>query len=445
MINKEQYYIEYCKNLIEKKLNWNESTFWKQRDFEYLKEQIFEDTGILLSLSTLKRLWKKEYESTPHPSTLDALAIFTGCKNWNDFKAQNPAGKLENLSESVANEEKENPVNESGKTDEIPRRIPLILRFNTVFSAFVGIIVIFLVIVFIKPGRSGDDFEDIVFTGKKALAKGLPNTVIFKYDVSKLRTDNIQLQQSWDNRKRIDLPKNENYYTTVYYYPGSHKAKLVVDGQIVKQNNIHITTDGWMAVLRYSLSDEVPVYIPDECIYEGERLYVSPEILTDRIDIERKEYLISFYNVDDFGDINGDNFSLETHVKNDISEGGMTGQYVSIVIMCENGRHIIPLAHPGCVGNIGVKFQDKTFMGTNNDLSSFGCELSEWNKVSCKVKDKNAQIFLNEKSVFGITYSKDSGRIIGLNFVFYGCGSVKYVKLQDAEDKTVFEDDFIRG
>ncbi|MFC1725363.1 hypothetical protein ACFL4T_07025 [candidate division KSB1 bacterium] len=445
MINGEQDYIERCKNLIEKKLNWSDSRFWKQRDYEYLKEMIFEETGILLSLSTLKRLWKKEYESTPHPSTLDSLAVFIGCKNWNDFKAQIPERIPDNVNAHIEEKSEQNDLgNLSDAVEEVPGKKPLIFRFNTVFSAFIGIIAIFLVIIFIKPGQSGDNFDDILFTSKKAVSSGLPNTVIFNYDISKIKTDNVQIQQSWNDRKRVGLPKDENYYSSVYYFPGFHKAKLVVDGEIVKQHNLHITTDGWLGILRYSLKDEIPVYIPKEYIFQGDRLYVSPETLADKIDIVKNEYLLSFYNVGDFGDITGDNFSLEARVKNDLSEGAMTGQYVNIIVMCENGRHIIPLAHPGCVGNIGVKFLEKTLKGTNNDLSAFGCDLSDWNDLRCTVKEKQAKVFLNDKSVFEISYNNEAGRIIGLHFAFYGCGSVQNIKLLDTDKQIVYEDNFVR-
>ena len=47
-----------------------------------------EKSGIKLSLSTLKRLWKKDYDQTPHPSTLQALVSLLGYKDWQEFKLQ---------------------------------------------------------------------------------------------------------------------------------------------------------------------------------------------------------------------------------------------------------------------------------------------------------------------------------------------------------------------
>jgi hypothetical protein len=84
----EKEYIEECKRLIEEKFHFihgsapdkNGNGSLRQRDLEYLADSIEEHSGIKLSLSTLKRLWKKDYDQTPHPSTLDALISILGIK-----------------------------------------------------------------------------------------------------------------------------------------------------------------------------------------------------------------------------------------------------------------------------------------------------------------------------------------------------------------------------
>ena len=58
----------------------------RQRDLEGLADAIEEKSGIKLSLSTLKRLWKEDFDQTPHPSTLQALVSILGYKDWQDFK-----------------------------------------------------------------------------------------------------------------------------------------------------------------------------------------------------------------------------------------------------------------------------------------------------------------------------------------------------------------------
>ena len=81
-------YIARCKRLIEEKFHFEkENGTLRQRDLEYLADCIEENSGIKLSLSTLKRLWKKDYDQTPHPSTLQALISVLGYNDWHDFKS----------------------------------------------------------------------------------------------------------------------------------------------------------------------------------------------------------------------------------------------------------------------------------------------------------------------------------------------------------------------
>ncbi len=89
MNHSEREYITLCKQLIAEKLHFeNDSGTLRQRDLEYLADSIEEKSGIKLSLSTLKRLWKKDYDQTPHPSTLQALVSVLGYKDWQEFKLQ---------------------------------------------------------------------------------------------------------------------------------------------------------------------------------------------------------------------------------------------------------------------------------------------------------------------------------------------------------------------
>lgn len=85
-MNKEATQLERCRQFIEEKLDWGDSTRWQNQDFETLSGLIFERTHVRLSVSTLKRLWGKiPYDSTPNLSTLNALAQFVGYGSWRLF------------------------------------------------------------------------------------------------------------------------------------------------------------------------------------------------------------------------------------------------------------------------------------------------------------------------------------------------------------------------
>src|SRR5687768_18582830 len=83
----ESDYIALYRRLIEEKFHFDpRGGTLRQRDLEYLADQIEERSGIKLSISTLKRFWKKDYNQTPHPSTLDALVSVLDFRDWQEFK-----------------------------------------------------------------------------------------------------------------------------------------------------------------------------------------------------------------------------------------------------------------------------------------------------------------------------------------------------------------------
>lgn len=62
------------------------------KDFELLRENIFARTGVLLSATTLKRIWGYIDEGVEaRPATLGYLARFLGYADWNDYCSRSDA------------------------------------------------------------------------------------------------------------------------------------------------------------------------------------------------------------------------------------------------------------------------------------------------------------------------------------------------------------------
>ncbi|MGK6351424.1 hypothetical protein [Parapedobacter sp. DT-150] len=68
----EQSYIALCRRQIEEKFAFGNGSGYTQRDLELLARHIEEKTGIVLSLSTLKRFWKDDFKQRPQLATLNA-------------------------------------------------------------------------------------------------------------------------------------------------------------------------------------------------------------------------------------------------------------------------------------------------------------------------------------------------------------------------------------
>lgn len=424
MNHSERDYIILCKQLIEEKFHFeNENGTLRQRDLEYLADSIEERSSIKLSLSTLKRLWKKDFDQTPHPSTLEGLVSVLGYKNWQEFKSQRA------LISST-------PFLSKKKNARLFNRWML-------FALVPALAVLFWLIAFrfsepkIKPVVKGT----IIFTGNKTVANGVPSTIIFNYDVSNIKADSFFFQQSWDNREKVRIDPKGHYHSNIYYYPDFHRAKLIANDSVVKQFNVHITTDGWMPLFRYSYMDKVPVYLKNIHPISNGSLHVSRnDLLASRVTPD-KDYLLSYYNIREFENVSSDNFSLDTKFMCD-SNSSVVCPGLQLMIICESSAFFVSIMNKGCETNAAIQMGEIFHDGSKNDLSSFGRDMHQWQHLEVRVVGKKATIYLDEKPVYNITFKNDFGKVVGLSYHFNTTAAVDYVKLKNGENKLVFDDEF---
>jgi hypothetical protein len=424
MNHSEREYINLCKQLIEEKFHFeNDGGTLRQRDLEYLADSIEETSGIKLSLSTLKRVWKKDYDQTPHPSTLQALVSVLGYKDWQEFKSKRTP----------------TPV------IVVPRkkRAPSFGRWMTL-TAVVASAVLFWLIAF-RTGKQ-DKRKPVVkgpvtFTGNKTVSHGVPSTIVFNYDVSNVVADSFFFQQAWNNMEKVKIDPKEHYYSNIYYYPGFHKAKLIANDSIIKRFRVHITTNGWLPLVRYSVVDNIPVYIKTNNPFTGSALHINRnDLKTAKINMD-KDFVLSYFNVREFENTHSDNFSLDTKIACDSSSNQPCPAF-ELVIICEENIFFVDLTGKGCERNIAVKIGEVYHNGTNSDLSAFGRDLYRWQHLQIEVAHKQATIYLDEKPVHTITFKDDFGKVMGLNYSFTGTGAIDYVKLKNGDGNLVYEDEF---
>ena len=260
MNQSDRDHINRCKKLIQEKFRFEkENGNLRQRDLEYLAEMIEDQSGIKLSLSTLKRFWKDDYEMTPHLSTLQGLVSVLGYKEWYEFKLQEKADGFSKV---------------ETKTDRTGR------RFNPwmILPALVLLALLTWLIAFrSRSNNKGQPIINgpIIFNGNKTVAGGVPNTIIFNYDVSQVIADSFFFQQAWNEQEKIKIDPKGHYYSNIYYYPGYHKAKLIANDSILKRFPVHITTGGWLPLVRYSFADNIPIYIRKENLVTNGALHVT--------------------------------------------------------------------------------------------------------------------------------------------------------------------------
>jgi hypothetical protein len=448
----EDYYLARCRQLIEEKLAWGSSSTWSHADFVEVSERISEEAGIALSVTTIKRiLGKVKYKGSPAASTLNALAIYLGYENWRSFKLSQDDHVIDKHEEekksadTVSNQSSLSELNDSSKQVKFKKQLKSNKHFIPLISGAILLIAVFYFLSGREKGPEALSSEELVagniLFNSEPIAKGLPNTVVFNYDISAFDFDSAFIQQNWDSRRRQAINREHKQMTSVYYYPGHYNAKLVLNDKVIKEHSLLIATEGWLGMGSRDESADIPVYLPLQKIQKEGALYASPEVLAAHKIDTRKDFYVGYSNARDFG-VNGDHFMLEASVKNNMEEGGLTCQESFIFIDGEKGVIWFTLSALGCVGNASLRFGDVFVSGQNNDLSAFGTDLSVWNQIKCIVKNKEVEILLNDKRIYSLAYEEPIGKIMGLNFNFHGAGAVDYVRLKDEMGNLVYEDEF---
>lgn len=407
-------HIAHCFSLISNKLSRGSIASWDTYDFRVLSESIHEETGTLLSISTLKRLsGRVHYGSKPNNSTLDALAKYVGFKDWREF---------------VKNVE---PI----KGSDGKRHRGKITRITYGMGLLVLLVILSLSFPFYKVTThyNPNDFSFSV----KSVASGLPNSVIFKYDASMADDkDKIEIQQDWDKRKRVVVNKTDSISTSIYYRPGFFKSKLVINDSIVQEKNVFIPSNGWLGTIE---TDSLPIYLDMDRLSADNTISITTESLKAHgLDPYAAKTFVGLYRVQDFGAIFTDDFELTTSFRNDFKSGNVPCQLAQFTILSEDGPIALPVCNKGCISEISLFAFNKQIDGKKNDLSNFGVDHSDFVRMECISKNQKLTITVNGKPAYTFDVPKPKSKIIGFCFFFEGTGSVKDIKLKK-NDRIIYD------
>jgi hypothetical protein len=422
-MQKDDALLEKAKKLIEAELCWGDSSTWVNQDFIALSKRITGKTSNSVSPVTLKRIWGKvKYDGLPQTYTLNTLVKFVGFDSWRDF---------------VVKFDDDN-VTELPKIEHVARRSKILWLNKQVL--------IILVLVF--AGISFGTFKyatykssriiDYTFHSHTTLNAGIPNSVVFDFDATKAPVDSVTIQQSWDTHLRRKVSKRDRQATMIYYFPGFFNAKLIVNGQIVKENGLLIKSHGWVAAL---LDKDIPIYFKKEDVMKDGKMSLSiDKIKYQNVSLAPNAPVLSFCNVQDFGALYSDDFEFETAVKNDYRAESSACQATDIYLLCKGTAIHIPLCSKGCESALNFFFTSYEVSGKKNDLSAFGVDFNSFVKVRIKSKGGKAKIFINDNLAYMVDHGITRSQVIGIDIAFRGTGSVDYVKLKN--EKVRFEDEF---
>ncbi|PIB31437.1 hypothetical protein [Maribacter sp. 4G9] len=409
--------IVHCFELIERKLDRGLLKSWNTDDFRILSEAIQQSTGTLLSVSTLKRLsGKVYYDSKPNSTTLNALAKYVGFKDWRTFLNSN-------------NSVKPQEVVKTNKGNLIKYGSPILL-----------LVIGLAILLIIRQKEKAYDPDDFVFESR-SVSIGIPNSVVFDYDARAAgENSKIEIQQYWDETKRITINKDDSVATSIYYHPGFFKSKLVIDDSIVKENDVFIPTDGWLGMIE---QETRPIYLNKSDILKENTIAIHPEtVWSHNLDPRTAQVVVGLYQVKDFGELYTDNFEMITSIKNDFKEG-LSGacQRAVVYILYDGGAIGIPLSKKGCISELTLMTFEEFLDGKKNDLSGFGVDFTEYVELQCISRNQQLEMLINGNSVYQVMVPQPALKIKGITIQFEGAGSVKNLVFKKGNE-VVYTSDF---
>lgn len=394
------------KKEVERKAGLQNAENWTQKDYDFLVFYIEENSGVKISLTTLKRIWRNEYSRLPHISTLDALSHIAYSKDWLSLKLENT------------------------KTQSIPEEEPKINSKRNVSYKWISISILLIVIslFFVFSNqifRKNISKEDITFSGKTSVENKVPNSVIFTYDVHSVDADKFYIQQSWDPRRRVEVSKDNHQQTDIYYLPGYYMAKLFADDSIIKEIPVHIITDDWV-IAAHQKTIENKIISKTDWVKNGGIGVDKSHLGRHKIDIN-EPFKMTFHDSHDFK-TDGNQFVFSSSFKLD-SSASMVCPVAAIVIKGENEYIYLNVGKKGCESELKMKVSDKRFDGKKMDLTAFGTDIYTWQNINVKANNNRVEINLNDKKVFTASYSKSIGPLKEVVFILDGSGMIDKVKM----------------
>src|SRR5689334_1523204 len=188
--------LQKLRQQIQQKAGLTDRSALTQKDFDFLLYYVQDKTGQALSLTTLKRIWRDEYQRLPHLSTLNMLAQIAGEQDWYTAK------KAFVETQAVAHASHQAPAVHAPSPASAGRAtiLQVAVSAGTVLTMLGGVLM-YLTVHTTTPEAA----TSVVFSAQPTTDLSIPNSVVFSYDVKGIQADHFYIQQSWDPSRRVEI------------------------------------------------------------------------------------------------------------------------------------------------------------------------------------------------------------------------------------------------
>jgi hypothetical protein len=442
----ERELVEKCMQELCAKAGFTGPQGMVQRDLEFLCDSIENRTGVLISLSTIKRLLNGQFSRLPQIATLNAVCVFLEYQNWQDFKKVNRVesnGQLaiSNGQTTIGNRQLAIGKPKSGENTAVHIRHSFPYKRALLLSGILLVVVVGLLAMFKMNGGKPSHFEKAKFAAVKTTSNDLPNSVVFNYNIDGVNADSFFIQQSWDRNRRVRIYKNNYALTDIYYEPGYHTAKLIANEEIIRTQDVSIPTDRWFFYSKEELTSSETKYIhPAQPVQNGSLQLTKDDILKSQVDITKNNHYIQVY-FPTLIDKSSDNYHLRARVRTTPLNNTHCTSLMYEIFCQRNFMYFISMPK-GCASEITGQFGETHLNGKSLDLSPLATDVQAWQEVDIIVKDKKVEILINGKPAFSTSYKESGGMITGLGFISNGIAEVDFVDLKTIDGKEIYTNQF---
>lgn len=392
--------IDILIHLVERKLGRGPAKKWKNKDFEQLSFDIHRKTKTLISVATLKRIFRKvkvaeDYQ--PQTGTLDAIKSFV------------------NYEESLSRYKK----------IKNRRKWSLVTGLTTL--ALVGAFTLLSNVWLHDPIQAQLILKDI--EGK------CPSTAHFNLTIP-TRSDN----QYIDPGQGLIPVKIESQKEISIFYPipGLFHAQLKSNKNVLSQPvDVLVQTDGWQAFAYYYEVDGQKRHYPiplDMAMRNG--LFHLETSTIDGLGLDTTQIVVTRLDNYHITSASADRFRYTTMLKNDTFWPGIRCYSAIVTIQGSSGKIEFKLVGKGCSVYSHLRYGEKSIVKSKS-LNSLVVDFNQWQDVKLVNNNKSIVLEINQQESFKGQYEQSLGRLVGVTVEFHGCGTVKYINLQ-SEGSTVF-------